>query len=316
MTPHGFSHLYELFATFSLAYIIIDELIENPFVSLISEKILKKYNRIDKIFLEVTSQISGKKESINNVEKLPINDKLLQDLPIHKRRLEIIDMRFTRMAQRMRKMIKRTYSTKIFVFLNGYTLLYCLTMLFYGGLYEEVMNRPVTSNENNLDLDYSILIFCLFSLLFLIVGWIFDREVRSKGNNAEFTGLDEPGEVNRELGNSFVVSYGYQITLGAYFIAITCAFFSYYFRWLGGWVNFKNPLCHQVLIISSVFLPLSNFFVYVIKANGRANKRIPGFSRVAEEGKVEYLIDLATIEEFITACFYDCKGSPTIDETP
>src|SRR5712671_1014975 len=132
MTPHGFSHIYELFATFTLAYIIVDELKENPFVRLITEKVLRKYTAINENFHEIKSRIEGHKESLKNIRLSDFKNETIEEglLPTEAI-LSSIETRVNLNFHKIKARIRRNYSNKIFIFLNSFLFLYCLGMIYF-----------------------------------------------------------------------------------------------------------------------------------------------------------------------------------------
>ena len=148
MNPHGFSHLYELFATFTIAYIIIDELSENSFIRQISDKVLKKYNVIQDSIDKVKAKISGHETSIESIPKMNLKDpKVIPGIAESKSTLEAIAYRVKNFDEKINQRIKKNYKTKTFTFLNFYVLLYCLTMLYYGGLFEGLCHKEPTPSS-------------------------------------------------------------------------------------------------------------------------------------------------------------------------
>lgn len=315
MDPHGFGHIYEIFATFTLAYIIIDELNVNPFVYIISEKILKKYDGVNANEAEVNSVINGHKVSLKSIGQLNIpghEEKIKTDLPKNTYLLNDIDNRSIQFFDRIKKRIRRNYTTRIFVFLNCYLLLYCLSMLFYGGLYEEQEVGSFKLTHHNLKLDNSLFIFFIATIFFLTLGWVKDRQKKTWATEIEIE--EDPTDGNNSQEEKFIFDNGYFFT-AVYFIGVSIfATFTYYFDWSFG-INFGNYFAHQTLIIISVFVPLSNFIIYFIKANRRANNCLPYLTQKAQESKKNFLTELKRIERFIAACDYLNEGDDKIKVT-
>ncbi len=314
MTPHGFSHIYELFGTFTLAYIIIDELTENPFISLISEKILRKFTTVNKNYEEVISKIEGHKESLKNIlnqkESGKKSKKIQKNFPSVKSTLSSIETRTNNIFSKIKERIRRNYTTRIFVFLNTFILLYCLGMLYYGGLYEKRMDGPRIYNDFSVRMDCSIFVFVTLSYMVLLYGWIKDRQKgikkikRAESYDSEIlnTILSEVIVSDNKRKKNGKVPNGYYVVAIAFLIILALSVMTFYLS-----VNImppNNDHLHDILIIASVLLPLSNFIVYFFKANTRANHCLPVLEWGAEYYKDSFISEMENVEGFIKAHNY------------
>lgn len=286
MELQNFSSIFEIFATFTLAYIIIDELVENPFLRVISEKVLRIYKPIDDIFIEINGQIDGRKTSLNNI--LPLDNQhetVKEGFPRIKAILESIIEKNTQSFTEIRSIIKAKYATKVFVYLNCYLFFYCLSILFYGGLYKSGSDQY--SIEYNLRLDHSLLLFNFCGIIFLLFGWF----------------LDKPKIIERKTGFSQAMGSlfnGYLLSFCFYLIAIVLGILAFWFNW--NIFVFDNKHLHEMLIISCVFIPISNFLIYILKARKRAKKSLPDVQARANEFRAYYTNELKKVDAYLGMC--------------
>ena len=266
MNPHGFSHLYELFATFTIAYIIIDELSENSFIRQISDKVLKKYNVIQDSIDKVKAKISGHETSIESIPKMNLKDpKVIPGIAESKSTLEAIAYRVKNFDEKINQRIKKNYKTKTFTFLNFYVLLYCLTMLYYGGLFEGLCHKedknglPIIDHENMTNLNNSLLVFFSFSVILLIWGWVKDRTPIKKGESINDVLDGENEKPTPDIGS---INGYYKAAINFGFIVIVCLIFHIFDLYL---FNIKTKWLQNFLILLTVFLPFSNFIAYFFR---------------------------------------------------
>ena len=298
MELQNFGSLFEIFATFTLAYIIIDELTENPFISLISEKILKKYQVIDDIQFSIKGSIEGQKTNLNNIAQFDISNKDIEDgLPKTWLILNAIEARFVQSFGEIRSRIRKNYATRVFVYLNSYLFLYCLTILYYAGLYEADGHHEHTL-VHNLRLDHSLFLFNCFAVVFLIFGWFIDKPKE-----------EEVADDENRWSKFF---NGYVLALLGYLLAGLFGILAYYCNW--NILPFQDELPHQVLTISCVLIPVSNFVIYIFKARQRANKCLPNIKALARSYKVDYENDLKKVQTFVSMCDYFNQGKVEIIE--
>ena len=296
MELQNFSSIFEIFATFTLAYIIIDELVENPFIRVISEKVLRIYKPIDDIFIEINGQIDGRKTSLNNI---PLSDdqheKIKEDLPRIKLILETIIDKNVQSFSEIRSIIKQKYATKVFVYLNCYLFLYCLSILFYGGLFKD--GNELSSLQYNIRLDQSLALFNFCAIIFLLFGWFLDKpKIIERKNN-----------FNQVVGS---LLNGYLLSFCFYLISIALAVIAFHFNWKT--LDFTKDHLHQMLIISCVFIPISNFLIYIFKARKRAKKSLPEPKLRANEFIAYYTNKLKKVDAFLGMCDHLRGGDLTI----
>ena len=136
MELNSFSSIFEIFATLTLAYILIDELLPNPFISLITEKVLRRYSVIDRMYAGIKNQITGRSTSLNNLAQKILEVPAIKDnLPTIQNILDSTEERTQQSFSEIKTIIRSDYQTKIFAFLNCYLFLFCITILFIGGIY-------------------------------------------------------------------------------------------------------------------------------------------------------------------------------------
>ena len=279
MDLQNFNSLFEIFATFTLAYVIIDELTENTFVSLICERILRKYKRIDEIHSNIVSTLSGFNTSINSIISLNLNDEKVQaGIPKIKQLLENVEARFTQSFMEIRSLIRENYSTKVFVYLNSYLFLYCLSVLYISGLYSDY------GNKHNEYLNSSLLVLNTSSIIILLIGWSIDKKKKSS-----------------KATINLIAYNGYLFVALAFLISIVIAIFCYYANLclLPDW-----PGARVILIQITIFLPISNFLIYSFKAAKRANRTLPQLEDRANAYSLSFKSEIKKVEDFIGLCNY------------
>lgn len=313
MTPHGFSHLFEMFATFTLAYIVIDEITKNPFVSVVTEKVLGKFAPIDKIFKELYATVKSTSISLDTIQQqidhYPENKKeeTKKDLEDNQKKFAFLQNRIESFRKdHIQSNINQIYKTKLFEHLNFFLLLYCLSLIYFGGLYNGIILESSKSNTIVSNLDNALLIFCGGSLLFLIWGWMTDQTQNL---------VDEQNNVHAIVRNGYKIAGWYYLTL--IFLSTT----AYYFKWR--LLHFGNTTTnevlnnnwHHLLILGSVFIPLTNFIVYLYKANHRAGDLLPRLEPRCQTYKKSFDKELGEIDLFIKHCgWLNKKGGNGDDE--
>jgi hypothetical protein len=305
MNLQNFSSIFEIFATFTLAYIIIDELTENPFISLITEKIFRKYQRVERIFDGVRNKIAGHKTSLNNIQQAMLEnpqDILGEHLPGAEKLLKSIEERVNQSYLEIRSQIRLNYATKVFVYLNCYLFLYCLTALIYGGMYSD--NKGF--NAHNYHLDQSLFVFCASSFILLVTGWRLDKR-------PIFKNADEEDNQQKSVN-------GYVVVAVCYCIVIILSILTYFLGWKI--INFELEYCHTILTLACIFLPILNFIVYMLKARKRANLILPNLEDRARSFRSDYSKELEKVENFLGMCNFlspspgEFKKVPTDSNPP
>lgn len=286
MELQGFNSIFEIFATFTLAYIIIDELVENPYISVISEKVLRVYKPIHDVFSQIRSQIDGRKTSLNNITQSDFkHERIQQDLPKIKGILDSIKERSDQSYQEIKFIIRQKHATRVFVYLNCYLFFYCLTVLFYGGLYNQPVNEAGTLGDR--DLDNSLFVFNVCAMLFLLFGWCLDKQKKE-------------GKIEEKKNNFYIVSNmlnGYLLSFCCYLVAIVLSMLACFLDW--EIINFSSRYPHSILVMSCVFIPVSNFLIYIFKARKRAKKSLPDLQSRADIFNKDYTNDLSEIDDFL-----------------
>jgi hypothetical protein len=298
MELQNFTSILEIFATFSLAYIIIDELTENPFISLVSENILKKYKLIKKPFELLQAEVTGLKTSLNNLIHLAgINEnKAYQDnYDFMERLLKSTNERIEQSLAEIKNKIRNNHATQMFVYLNCYLFLYCIILLFSAGFYSS------TDKKLNLILDSSLALFYAGSLLYLISCWI--METIKKEMDEEKKG---PFFKLLESFNGYLTAVGWISILSI----ISTIIFYYGFTHSA----FSKPIVHNTLLILLLTLPLINFLIYIIKANNRAKKILPNLRDTVDQFVKDYTQELHKVTAFVTTCNFIDNGGPSIQQ--
>lgn len=326
MSPHNFSHIYEIFATFTIAYLIIDKLDDNPFISVITEKVLRKNVKIDDSCKHFRETLQGHKESLASIEEsmrrtpAAFTADLHQDFPMQQQLLDSIDQRANVYFRRVQDRIRRNYGSRIFNLLNCFLLGYCLAMICLGGFYVEGFTLqtaagtkagiPITPDHaylNNDYLDNCVFVVVFLSVVLLIVGWSMDKQPwlhNRRGmpinmENAEQV-IEEGKGQNQEW---FLVKNGYPVVMVYFFLIVILSVVTYYCQWHYG-IDFRDGWPHRGLIILSLFIPLMNFAYYFNKARRRSNRCIPFLVFAIEEKTQEWSTNLDPIQVFITTCGY------------
>lgn len=296
MELQSFNSIFELFATFFLAYVLIDELTENPFISLISEKILRKYRTIDKIFSNIRAQITGHGTSLNNIAQL-------EDVVAHQQYIAQrpgIDLIMQSTSQRteqsfkeIRSSIRQNYTTRCFVYLNAYLFFYCFAILFFGGLYESINPKQPWAEDYNVRIDTALSDFLIFSFIYLFIGWLMDTKKKEKEELVE----EEDKGFFKSLSDN---SNGYLVAVIIFFVNVVLSACSFYFNW--HIIHFEKWPNHNILVVASILLPMSNFFIYIFKASRRASKTLPTLLTQAKTFKTDYTTELNKVQGFIHMC--------------
>ena len=295
MSPHGFGHLYEISATFTVAYILIDELSENSFIRQISEKVLRKYAKIYRMFNEVKSTLTGHKTSLENIPKLGLNDpKIPGEVIIHNGRISTTELRVNNIWSKVEYRINKNYKTQTFIFLNFYLLLYSLGMLYFGGIYEGL----ISEKKSLVDIDKALFFFSTISFIVLAIGWFIDKTDHKK--NETFQDIENATIISRDAEPRRANVY--LIAIGLFVVIVILTVLWYYVFQIGP--DFDNKAYHNILIFMTVFLPISNFVSYFFKANSRGNKTLEVITEGCEAICNQFKNDLTKVEEFMTYCKY------------
>lgn len=293
MDLQGFSSIFELFASFALAYIVIDELTDNPFILTITEKIFRKYKAVDNVFEEIRQDIAGQRKSITEIPHLQLDSTLHGDYQKNLDRMDSTETKFESSHKEIRKIIQSNYATRVFSHLNCYLFLYCLTMLFFGGVYSS--NEWYKSDKNagaafQSRLDTSLFFFFSISLAFIVLGWAFDSLNKQK----------KLSSVNKLYGGEII--NGFVFSFLVFLVAGVMALISFYTRMK--FYDSAGLLLRGVLIVGSILLPVFNFLIYIWKATSRADNCKERVLELAEAFKIDYDSELGPVRQYISACAY------------
>ena len=280
MELQNFNSLFEIFATFTLAYVLIDELTENPFVSLISKKILRTDKKINDIHSGITNTLSGLKASVNNIDGLNLNNQTVQEgIPRMVSLLGSVETRYEQSFVELKSLIRKNYSTKVFVYLNSYLFLYCLSVLYLGGWYSDK-----ASDKHNELLNNSLMILDMGTILVLVCGWFVDKR--------KIASQKKPGQ------NPF---NGYYCMGLAFLVTGILSIVCYYAQW-----NLlpNTSIANNILLQTTIILPVSNFVIYFIKAARRAKSTLPTLVERANSYELNFRGEIKKVEDFLGMCNY------------
>jgi hypothetical protein len=292
MELQSFNSIFELFATFFLAYVLIDELTENPFISLMSEKILRKYRAIDQIYREIKSNISGHRTSLTNLAQMSQvrgHAEYVNEIAGIEAIMKSTTERNEQSFAEIRSSIRQNYITRCFVYLNAYLFFYCFTILFFSGLYSSVETEKTWTDDHNVRLDNSLALFLALSFIYLLVGWILDKK-----RPVDKVVTKEKGILDWDRINGYLVA---SILFIIFLILSGCSF---YFNW--HIIHFETYPYHNILVLVSIILPVSNFLIYIIKAFKRADSSMPNLLAKARTYKNDYLEELREVDLFVYKC--------------
>jgi hypothetical protein len=296
MDLQSFSSIFELFATFAIAYIIIDELTENPFIAQISEKILRKYQVVDDIEEEIRKDIGGIRNSLDEIAQWDIKAQdFLPNYEKNGKKLKSTEDRFEKSFISVRTIIRGNYTTKVFGYLNCFLFFFCLTMLFYGGVYSSNTWYEIDITAGSLfraRVDSSLALFTIISLLFIISGWWFDKN-RKEGDNIGF--------FEHIYRGKFINGYVFSFTICMVGCVVGIISFFYNFSFMPRYSEFW----HNFLMVACILIPILNFIIYIIKASWRANRCMPRVKEIAITFKQDYENELMEVKKFINWCGYE-----------
>ncbi len=287
MELQSFSSIFELFATFTLAYVLVDEFTPEPFVSVIADKILRMYDPVHQKFKDIRTNINGAR---NDLATLVQSKKDLKDLakadfePLVRASEQLLDSTEYRANQSLKEIvadIKNRLRTKRFAYLNFYLLLFCLFILFMSGFYARTISAvPDEQSKYIATLDLCLALFLAGTILYLVIAWLRDSR--------------------RKNGDSENIKKGYLTSLVVWLILIALSV-SEFFTGLFTELFYNSFTRHDCLVAICVFLPVSNFLVYMCKAYLRAKKDLPYFENRAKQFYDDYKFEIAKVNKFCAA---------------
>ncbi|MBN8668696.1 MAG: hypothetical protein J0M30_14455 [Chitinophagales bacterium] len=256
MELQSFSSIFELFATFTIAYILIDEFTPNPFVSVIAEKILRMYEPIKDVFKAMNDQIVGVKTDLANLiqrEEKPENT-LLAFKEAAEEKIKSRAFLNEQAEKEILTEIKQTTLTRNFAYLNFYLLMYCLLMLFWSGVYQKAAGY--TDGNQKLEymarIDTTLAIFLAGTFLFMITLWVKDISWRQP----DFRKLNGNGGKRKPNG--------YKLAVNVWILSCILAAPNYWVDLLS-FLFYNSPDRHDILILATIVLPFLNFLIYIGK---------------------------------------------------
>jgi hypothetical protein len=300
MEISNFSSLFEIYCTIYLAYIITDNFYESNFIATITEKILRKYQKIHDAFNKMNQLVLGSETSLYNLQIIKPKDEdnaakeseYEKQLKLKSYCFTIIETQKSKIAQNKKEVyakIRDSYQTKSFSFIALYLTLNAIAILLFSGISQAICNNSI---EN------CLLMINIFTITFLYFAWEYDAY--------DYT------PHKKSWAHKFVfwiISWtkfnGYEITLLS---ILGCLLFSIavYFITpinIGKWYIYY----HTALILSTILLPLINFIVYFKKAANNA-AYVASFLTVQVQLIAEDVErDLKEIEEYVTYFKVDNK---------
>lgn len=301
--------IFEILATITLAYILIDELLPNPFISLVTEKVLRRYSALEYRFTRMKDKVTFARislsEIIKNAERLPEKDQ--GALKKYKLKLDNLLEDVTTQEELIKSKIRKDYHTRTFGFLNFYLFLFCLSMLFYGGVYELEKKQPQEEQALfHISVDSAVSCFVIISLVYLIFQWAIDIRKRPSEENGESVEDDDEDEYTPKVTPLTKGFNGYKVSFWIWALTFSISFLIFFLT--PAWYNFQNRFLHNGLIIGCVVLPIANFLMYVIKAASRAKKTAPKVTRIAKEYSKSFDEQLKEINDFFGHCGHSTKN--------
>jgi hypothetical protein len=289
----NFSSIFEIFATLTLAYILIDELLPIPFVSLITEKVLRRYRIIDETYVDIRSKISGRQTSLSNIAQMQIPE--VQKLDEYDRLLKSTSERAEQSFTEVKALIRSDGATKSFAFLNCFLFLFCITMLFYGGAYASEENQidKIASEKFHYRVDFSLFLFSTISFLYLLFSWIYDKKGKEENSNESNVGVFDRIRKGKIMN-------GYILSSSIWLLISGISILSYFLGWK--LPHFQDTVWHDLLILGCIILPMANFLVYMMKASKRAKKTFPEVKNIVDVFYNDYTAELKRIDQYIAAC--------------
>jgi hypothetical protein len=286
MDLQSFTSIFEIFTAFNLAYVIIDEVTENTYVTVVADRVLRKFDEVNACFKKVNASIEGTHTSISNLPDVVAKKHTdgLQDCRV---KLEGIRHRSAQAHTEIKNTIKKNnLTTRAFVYLTSFLFLYCLAVLFIAGCY----GNADQGSDHDIRLDNSLFLLEVGTLVFLLLGWWFDQKKKTDRRRKKF--LDQVYDSN--LFN------GYKITFISFIVITGLVVCEYWYKWMD--IDFSPNGLHNSLIMVAVVLPVSNFLVYVLKANTRANREIGNLNEKAAAFEHDFMSELRTLDDYIGAC--------------
>ena len=165
-------------------------------------------------------------------------------------------------------------------------------MLYFGGLYEGMIHHNLPL-EN---MDKTLCFFLAVSMLVLIVGWFLDKPKNKK--NETFQDIENAAE------RATLVPTGINVYLIALYTFLGLVVFSVVWFYVIKYscFDFSNTQTHNILIFSSVFLPISNFVIYFFKAHWRSKYTLTLLTEGCVEKCDRFNNRLKQVEDFVTYC--------------
>jgi hypothetical protein len=293
----NFTSLFEIFCTIYLAYIITDNFTESSFIATITEKILRKYHNIDRLFHEIDSKILGAETSLNSLE-LPksysedgkIKNDVEKTRALYDESVNIVKVQKRKITQSKKEIyskIKGSYQTKAFSFLSLYLALYCIFILFFAGI----------SATKDSRFDNSLLTWNIFTLFFLYAGWEYEVE------NSD---ASKKSNVNRLVcycAKTFKIN-GFTFTLKAIMCGLILTVIGFFIPQKE--TEYYHHF-HDFIIICTILIPILNFIIYFKKASNRAEKIRGNLTEKVQSIANDLPNELSEIEDLLTYFRIDTK---------
>lgn len=271
----NFTSIFEIFCTIYLAYIVTDNFVESNFIATITEKILRKYDSIDSLFHDIDSRILGAETSLNNLELGKTSDDATQKE--YNRCVQIVEIQKKKIVQYKKEIqskIKGSYQTKSFSYISLYLALYCILILFFSGI----------QNHKDLRFENVLVMFIVFTFIFLCFGWAYDGSKPS-------------------VLNSIVCFFAKKLKLNGFIFTLNCLLFVIFLSV----VAFLFPQIpsvyykyyHCTIVVIAIFIPILNFIIYFNKASSRAETIRENLTEKVKSIADDVPIELKEIENLL-----------------
>jgi hypothetical protein len=282
----NFTSLFEIYCTFNLAYILIDQIGDlnsenkHSYIPIITEKILQKYKGLKKTVSDMRSQVIGLRTSIEEL-KPKITEPEYNESASN---LDFWDQKLTKHEEIFNAKVILSYRTKSFSYNCAFLFLFCIGILIYSGV--------VTGRDDVGKYDTVLMFYIAFALIFLLFGWAYDEDgdKKSKAHN-----------LISWCSNHFEAN-GYKVAIWFFICSIVLSsilgyvipttFSSYYVSY------------HNTLVVLCLLLPVMNFIFYFLKASKRASENFIYFKPDIDAMKSSFDSEMSPIQDCISAYSY------------
>jgi hypothetical protein len=285
---YNFTSLFEILCAFNLAYVFTEQSKNSRFIVLIIDKILVKYGSVLDEIKEWDTKLAGKQTSLDTYQFDTKNEKNSALYNSCKIVLERERRKLNVSKDEIYKKIKSSYQTKSFSYIALYLAKYCIVILIYCG---------VVQGSQNTKFENTLLALNIISVLFMVIGWHFDKISYFNMNNVDqksswainlIQWLVKKKRINGYNFAIIVLIAACAISFGAYYIPQS---YSPYYRFY-----------HNMLVVCTVLVPLLNFIVYFRKAANRAEAHKGNLLEQAKSITSDLPSNLKPIDDFFVFC--------------